>query len=680
MNTISTPSRTLARAFTGPVAGPMSRLSRQTVRTSWPAYLGAFVALASGVVLIATTVNLIGSVDATLAHLGKSATQDQRQQLDDLTSMFGIMSAVSLFMALFVVGSTFGFVVATRRRELGLLRLVGATGRQVRRLVLGESLAVAVAASIAGCLAATPLARPVLALVRHVGVTDQHLVAPSPWLAWVIAAPTGLVVALLGAWRSSRRAAKVPPTAALREASIERGRPSVLQWIVGVICLAGVVAAAVVAAQTGPLFALVASVLLPEVVVIGIMCFGTLLVPRLAGLLARPFVNRDVTARIARDELRAAVRTTTSVAAPVLAISAIAGSMLLSLSFTADWTSAQDRAQLHAPLIVEANPARGRDVLAQISNNPAVRLVDERHSTTIARGDDDPEVGYEREEVDAVDVSTATVARGLHAIRGNLEDLHGNTVAVSKTWTSDSGKDLGDHLPARIDGHHVDLRIVAVVRDAPDLYGDILLPADLLADQLAKAPPRELFVVLKPGADTESVRTALVKDLAGTDSQVQTAEEWVAAVTANTRRSNNLGLVILLGPAAFYAAIAVVNATLIGATQRRRQYRTLALLGATSDQLRRTAIWQAALITGAGLTLGGLTTVFTGILSRRAIAADLTGTGVEATMTIPWLPLLAIGATGAVLALAAALAGSRPSTRSQPGGQGSSPEGEPVTA
>ncbi len=657
-------SSALARALTSPATGPMSRHSRQTVRTSWAPYLGAFVALASGVVLIATTVNLIGSVDATLSHLGPAATQDQRQQLDDLTSMFGIMSAVSAFMALFVVGSTFGFVIATRRREIGLLRLVGATGRQVRRLVLGESLAVALAASIAGCLVAAPLATPILALVRHIGITDQHLVAPAPWPALAVAAPTGMVVALLGAWRSSRRAAQVPPTAALREASIERSRPSVSQWIVGVSCLAGVVAAAVVATRSGPLFALVASILLPEVIVIGIMCFGTVLIPRLAGLLARPFVDRDVNARVARDELRAAVRTTTSVAAPVLAISAIAGSMLLSLSFAADWTSAQDRAQLQAPLIVQADPNHGRDVLTQVSSHPAVRLVDQRHSVTIALGDDDPGLGYEPEEVDAVDVATATEARGLRAIRGDLGDLHGNTVAVSRTWTTDSGKNLADRLPARIDGRRVDLRIVAVVRDAPDLYGEILLPDELVADQLATTQPSELFVVLDPGMDPETVRGTLVEDLAGTNSQVQTTAEWIDAVTADTRRANNLGLVILLGPAGFYAAIAVVNATLIGATQRRREYRTLALLGATRDQLRRTAIWQATLVTGAGLTLGGLAMVFIGILSRRAIRADLAGTGVEATMTIPWLPLLAIGATGVVLTLAAALAGARPSTRS----------------
>lgn len=633
----------------------MSRLSRQTVRTSWPAYCGAFVALASGVVLIATTVNLIGSVDATLTDLGGAATQEQRQQLDDLTSMFGIMSAVSLFMAIFVVGSTFGFVVATRRRELGLLRLIGATGRQVRRLVLGESVVVAAGAVIVGCLIATPLAAPVLDLVRRLGLTDLHLVAPPAWLAWAIAAPSGLVVALLGAWRSSRRAARIPPSAALREAAIERSRPSLLQLVVGSLCLATVAIATVLTQHAEPLFVLVASVLLPEVIVIGVMCFGTLLVPRLAALLARPFAGRDVTARLARDELRAAVRTTTSVAAPVIAISAIAGSMLLALSFTADWTSAQDRAQLHAPLVVRPGAGHETEAATKLAQNPSVKLVDARRLLTVPFGDGDG--GYERQEVDAVDVTTAAVARGLHATKGNLSHLHGPTAAVSETQVIDAGIGLGGHLRAQVDGQVVDLTIVAVVPAAPDLYGEILLPADLVAKDLGNAPAGELFVVLEPGTETGVASTALDQDLSSTDSQVLTSEEWIADTTDQVRRSNNFGLTILLGPAGFYAAIAVVNATLIGATQRRRQHRALGLLGATRDQLRRTALWQAALITGAGLVLGGLTTGFLGWLVRRTVTADLAGTGVDASMTIPWLPLVAIVLACVGLALTAATAG-----------------------
>ncbi|MCM4078571.1 hypothetical protein [Paractinoplanes hotanensis] len=96
------------------------------------------------------------------------------------------------------------------------------------------------------------------------------------------------------------------------------------------------------------------------------MSIGPAVIPRLAALLARPFINRDVTARMARDEVRAATRTTAAVAAPVVAISAIAGSLLLSLSFIIDWTTAQDRARLHAPLVVETGvrpqPRRSRPI------------------------------------------------------------------------------------------------------------------------------------------------------------------------------------------------------------------------------------------------------------------------------------------------------------------------------
>ena len=119
----------------------MMSLSRQTVRHSWPPYVGAFVALGFGITLIATAVTLAAAVDVTSRQPG--VTADQRIALDDLASMVGIMSAIALFMAMFVVASTFGFVVAARRRELGLLRLVGATPGQVRRMVRHESVVTA---------------------------------------------------------------------------------------------------------------------------------------------------------------------------------------------------------------------------------------------------------------------------------------------------------------------------------------------------------------------------------------------------------------------------------------------------------------------------------------------------------------------------------------------------------
>lgn len=621
----------------------IARLGRQTVRHTWPAYAGAFVALTFGVVLLGVTVAVIGAVAITTEAPG--VTREERLQLDDLSAMFGIMSGVSLFMALFVVGSTFGFVVAARRRELGLLRLVGATPRQVRRLVLAESGVVAVAATVAGCLATTALTPVALWAIRAHGLTGLHLDAPPWWVPWAIAGPCGAAVALLGARRSSKRASKVPPAAALREAAVERRRPSVAQLLVGGGCLAVVAVVAALAGSMSPLFAMLVAVFLPAVMVIGVMCFGTLVLPGLAALVARPFANADVTARMARDQLRVAARTTASLAAPVMAISAVAGSLILTLSFTTDWEIAQDRARLSAPLVVEAG---GPGAEARVAADPTVATVDARRQVSLRIRDG-------QQQVDVVDPVTATEARGLRAEEGHLGDLGGRRVAVTEGWTVDYGAGLGDTVPARIGGQRVDLEIVAVVPDAPDLYGGVLVRSGLVAGELERTGPDLLFVVPRDGVGVDDARASVASTVAGTGARVLPSEVWLGEVDARSRAENDLGLWVLLGPAGLYAGIAMVNATLIGASQRRRQDAVVRLLGATPRQVRRMAVWEAGSIGAAGLVVGGLVTGFVAWLIRSAISRDVP----DAATTVPWLPIIGIGATCILLVVTAAFAGAR---------------------
>lgn len=625
----------------------MLRLSRQTVRRTWPAYGGAFVALTFGIVLLGVTVALIGAVTVTTEAPG--VTREERLQLDDLASMFGIMSGVSLFMALFVVGSTFGFVVATRRRELGLLRLVGATPRQVRRLILLESGVVALLAIVVGCALVTALTPAALWGIRAYGLTDLRLEAPAVWLPWAIAAPTGAVVALLGGWRSSKRASRVPPVAALRESSIERRRPGVVQLVVGVLCLGAVVTVAALAGQMAPLFALIVAVFLPEVMVIGVMCVGAALLPALARLLARPFARLDVTARFARDQLSAAARTTAALAAPVMAISAVAGSLIVTLSFVADWTTAQDRSRLTAPLVVEVvDPS----VVSSVVGDPSVATADVRRRVSARVNDADPEVGVVDLEVDVVDLDAAAAGRGLRAVKGDLADLHGNAIAVSETGTIDYGSDLGATVEVRIDGRELDLTIVAVVPDAPGLYGEMLVSADLVDE--GAATPDAVFVVPREGVAVPDAEASLASTL-GDAGTVMSADDWLDANDAASRKANNVGLWVLIGPAGLYAAIAMINATLIGASQRRRQDAVVRLLGATPRQVRRMAVWEAVLIGGTALSVGGLITLFCGWVVRFAITQDVDG----AALTIPWIPMLGVAVTCIFLVVTAAVAGAR---------------------
>jgi putative ABC transport system permease protein len=104
-----------------------------------------------------------------------------------------------LAIAVFVVAGTVAFAVEGRRREIALLRAIGATPGQVRRRLLGETASIGLLAGAAGCLAASALCGPFTHALISVGLApDGFAVAPN-WIPYAIALAAGPAVALLAA-------------------------------------------------------------------------------------------------------------------------------------------------------------------------------------------------------------------------------------------------------------------------------------------------------------------------------------------------------------------------------------------------------------------------------------------------------------------------------------------------
>jgi putative ABC transport system permease protein len=122
-------------------------------------------------------------------------------------------------------------------------------------------------------------------------------------------------------------------------------------------------------------------------------------------------------------------------------------------------------------------------------------------------------------------------------------------------------------------------------------------------------------------------------------------------------------LKVVLGMAAIYAAIGVINAVVIATGERRREFAVARLTGYTRGQVVAGALLESAIVTATGLLLGWL-----------AALATLIGiSGVTGTLVIPWgivwltvpAAFLVVGATSMWTTLAAtrlapiALAGAR---------------------
>ena len=131
-----------------------------------------------------------------------------------------------------------------------------------------------------------------------------------------------------------------------------------------------------------------------------------------------------------------------------------------------------------------------------------------------------------------------------------------------------------------------------------------------------------------------------------------TADGWIDEVDQQTRAGNNLGLWVLLG----LAAVRCDRDRELGPGWRLAalgRLRTVALLGATREQLRRMALWEAGLVGAAALLAGGAVTALVGWTICSATSADVGSSRSRRRA----LPLAAIVATGAALTLVVALVG-----------------------
>ncbi|WP_199853118.1 FtsX-like permease family protein [Plantactinospora sp. BC1] len=605
----------------------MLTLSIATFRERWQLFTGAIITVMLGVAIVQSSLLIVASAG----------------RYGEAIAVLGLALGVSVFLAIFVVSATFAFTIAQRRRDLALLRLIGGSRGQLRRLLLAEALLLGIVGTVLGVPAGQIVLSLQTALLTHLGfLPDSFAAAWHGWVLWV-SSGIGIGVAEAGVLAASRRAARVRPLEALRETGAAGKVMTAARWLVGaLLTVVALILMTIATAVDNPNGAIPLSINATVALALGLSALSPVVVPVL-GRLIGSLAGRTTVGGLARANLRDGVRRSSSTAAPLLVLVAL----LIGLAGTFGSLSAGAHHRLAADLrgdLVAAGPVTpGTPGVAAASTEYALTI----RVTTVTHYGGDTDTETDDVEALAVDPAAYQQAHRLPLLAGSYADLHGLTVAAA-------GGHLGASVPIRVGGRDLTARVVAVL--PPTLNGgpQYLLPQDIVPP--AALGPARAIVRLEPGAESAAVARTLPQP-------VLTLDDWIAH-TDSAQDSLNAGVMkVVLGMATIYAAIGVINAVVIGTGERRREFAVARLTGYSRGQVVASALLESAIVTVTGLLLGLL----------GALATLIGISGVAGTLVAPWgivwltIPsaFLAVGATSVWTTLAAtrlapiALAGAR---------------------
>ncbi|WP_327396280.1 FtsX-like permease family protein [Streptomyces phaeochromogenes] len=504
----------------------------------------------------------------------------------------------------FVMASALAVSIGGQRRDLALMRAVGATPKQIRRLAAGQASIIAAVAVVPGVGLGYLLAGQFRRMLVDRGVIPEALpltFSPLPALATVLLLGLAVQVsARSAAWRTSR----MPATEAVAESRSEPRTPSKMRARFGLLLIVAATTLSVVPLLSRTVLGATATSMAGIIGAIGLALAGPALVRGIgeaAGRRLRPGVSAPTW--LAVSNIRGYALRLSGV------VSALAMAVVFVLTYTLAQTTvmsatAQDtrtgtlaQQRLTAPGL-GGLPA---GTLAAVTKTSGVEAAAPVSDTTVIRE-------YEQFGDPVVESGSAMIltpaASGvldLDVRDGSLAKLTGDTVAVSTEVARSPGSGLGDRITLVLgDGTRVSPKVVAVYDRALG-FGPLALSHDL-AEGHTTAGLDQSVLVRTDGSDAaQQALTALAASRPGLALAPTETGSGDSLSDAPPEVWINLALiVVLLG----YLLLSIANKLVATTAQRQGEIATLRLNGTTPRQILAMMRREAAVIGAAALTTG----------------------------------------------------------------------------
>ena len=574
------------------------------------------------------------------------------EYIDVIFTMFGLMS---LAMAGLIMYNTFRTSVAERKRDIGMLRAVGAKRKIVMRTILYEGLILAVMGTLLGVLLGYGFAYAAKAGLDSVfeNLLGRPMHEPRfTFLAYAVSIIFGLGVPLVSVLLPARSASQVTPLEAMRpstiaqEATIRRSR-----LIVGLVSL--VLGLAGLISGFFPLMALGTMIFL---LALGLL--GPMLISPITAFFSRALIlifgqEGDMAARnIARQPRRASI--TASSLMISLAILIGLGGMLAStyggaLRFL-DASLRSDYIMMPSLVVTNDTVGAGPDLAETVKRIRGVEAL-----TTMRQIDtlDTDGIGIRLIGIDPLNY--ARIA-GLYFVEGDeaaYERMqNGAAVIVNGRYATQFDIGIGDSVTLEGDHGPVPVEVAAIGLDYLNMkLPTVYMEQTSLTREYGVRNDVFLLVNSESGADLEQLEEDLQTATRAYPGFGIISREQLRLSQEQLTRGATIGLNIVLSLLAAPALLGLANAMGINVIERTREIGMLRAVGAKRRQIRRMIVAESLLLSLMGIALG----IVSGIMLSFVMTGVLEFFGLRIPYDFPGVGVLTAIAAGLICGILAAL-------------------------
>lgn len=551
----------------------------------------------------------------------KVAAQSQKQidkALGFINDFLLTFAAISLVVGIFLIINTFSILVAQRSRELGLLRAMGASKRQINRSVLGEAFAVALVGSTVGLGVGYLLAIALRWVFGRVGLDLSGVPMPVAPRTVVAAYACGLVTTLIAAYLPARRAGRISPVAAMRDDTAMPESSLRRRVIVG-LGLTIVGAALAVAGFVGSGGAALLGL---GVGALGVLVGVALMSPWLGRpvILGLGWVYRRVFGPVGRlatqNSLRNPRRTAATASALMIGLALVATMSIIGQSAKASTTKAVNDT-LTADFVVSnaVGTPFSPTIAREIRGKPDVQTVAEFRA---ANGTIDGNSAF----LGGAEPSQIPQVLAVPMEAGSVGALNDHTILVDKSTASSNGYQLGDVVTLRLQGGVQRLKVAGIFSSSSAVPADYLVTLHVLARGSLKPEDSLLFITSKPGVPASRLRsqiTPITRDL----PTIELQDKAQFAGSQSDAIDSFLKLIYaLLTLSIIIAALGIVNTLALSVIERTREVGLLRAIGLSRRQLRRMVRLESIAIAVLGAVLGVVIGILFGVALVEALGSQ----------------------------------------------------------